>query len=745
MNFYKPRFKVVKKTNRKNLLYKNSRLWKFNDKRGFKFLRKGFWHRQYLKLKNLNWMIRRRSLRVNKTLKDKKNLNFKNYLDNRKNFLQFYGKFKFSDFKRFFFMYYKKKRLNKLNFFLRSFEFRPSTVLFRLKFFPTIFASNYFIRSQGFLLNGNLNKNINQVVKLGDIISINNNYWFLFLYMFEKKIYKRLTRFTSFFLRKKKFFNKFKLFYYINNKQFLKKKKMKFITKFQQDSFSQKFYSNNNKLTLNYKNNNKKYLQLNKNINFRTNYLKYLNRLNMEKNLKFSNNGKKNNKKPSNSIYSFFKSTQSKNRKNFKMVKYNKFGKVNLNFKYNDIIDTKYKNIKINLIKIKLISKLKKVKSILNYFYKFIKIIKNKNLNFLWLFLYLKYKQIKFSLLNKTTTTNLKLKKFTFLNILKKKLFNNFNTKVLFCNTNNSAKIILSFFKLFKEFNLINLNNYNLKNKRENKFNIFFNTLFNSQILNNKTHDIRYLKNYENNIYNYNKSNIINFEKKLNKYEYSTSLKEILNIKIQLFSILFFSKVLTYNLKLLLNNNYLKLLLKLINKSSKQNVNNFFIKSNELKTTNCFKTLYLFFIYKTILINNKKNLENFINFVDKNKKIEFVLKDLFKNYFWMRYSSDYITSNRFFIWYKLNKKNILKNKKQKNLFMKINKLKKILLKKTKWRFFKKFNYGVKLNEFWYLPKYYDFNFYTLKGGILRNPLQNEIHTSSKISFKNIINNYKQYF
>jgi hypothetical protein len=247
--------------------------------------------------------------------------------------------------------------------------------------------------------------------------------------------------------------------------------------------------------------------------------------------------------------------------------------------------------------------------------------------------LYLKYKQIKFSLLNKTTTTNLKLKKFTFLNILKKKLFNNFNTKVLFCNTNNSAKIILSFFKLFKEFNLINLNNYNLKNKRENKFNIFFNTLFNSQILNNKTHDIRYLKNYENNIYNYNKSNIINFEKKLNKYEYSTSLKEILNIKIQLFSILFFSKVLTYNLKLLLNNNYLKLLLKLINKSSKQNVNNFFIKSNELKTTNCFKTLYLFFIYKTILINNKKNLENFINFVDKNKKIEFVLKDLFKNYF----------------------------------------------------------------------------------------------------------------
>ena len=101
--------------------------------------------------------------------------------------------------------------------------------------------------------------------------------------MFEKKIYKRLTRFTSFFLRKKKFFNKFKLFYYINNKQFLNKKKMKFINKFQQDSFSQKFYN------YNLKNTNKKYFQLNKNLNFRTNYLKYLNRLNIEKNSKFIN------------------------------------------------------------------------------------------------------------------------------------------------------------------------------------------------------------------------------------------------------------------------------------------------------------------------------------------------------------------------------------------------------------------------------------------------------------------------
>ena len=742
MNFYKPRFKVVKRTNRKNLLYKNSRLWKFNDKRGFKFLRKGFWHRQYLKLKNLNWIIRRRSLRVNKTLKDKKNLNFKNYLDNRKSFLQFYGKFKFGDFKRFFFMYYKKKRLNKLNFFLRSFEFRPSTVLFRLKFFPTIFASNYFIRSQGFLLNGNLNKNINQIVKIGDIISIDNNYWFLFLYMFEKKIYKRLTRFTSFFLRKKKFFNKFKLFYYINNKQFMKKKKMKFITKFQHDSFSQKF-SNYNKLHLNVKN-NRQYFQLNKNLNFRTNYLKYLNRLNTEKNSKVLNYKKKENKKSLNNIYSFFRSNQSKSRKNFKLTKYNKFSKINLNFKYNDIINSKYKNIKLNLIKIKLLSRLKKIKSMLDYFYKFIKIIKNKNLNFLWLFLYLKYKQLKFSLINKKTNIDFKLKKITFVNLIKKHFFNKFDTKVSYTKIDNNNKSILSFFKLFKQFNLINLNN-SLKVNKKSKLSIFLNVLFNSQILNNKSNNIKHLKDYENRLFNYNKLNKNSIDNSISNLNYSNDLKEVLNIKIQLFSILFFSKVLTYNIKLVLNNNYLKVLLKLIKNSSLKNYNNFILKENNIEKNKNFEVLYLFFVYKLILLNNKNNLNNFMKFIEKNKKIEFVLKDLFMNYFWMKYSSDYVVNNRFFIWYKLNKKNISKNKKQKNLFSKITKLKKILLKKTKWRFFKKFNYGIKLNEFWYLPKYYDFNFYTLKGGILRNPLQDEIYTSSKISFKNLINNYKQYF
>ena len=42
MNFYKPRLKMVLKLNSKIIPYKNSRLSKFNDIRGRKYLRKGY-------------------------------------------------------------------------------------------------------------------------------------------------------------------------------------------------------------------------------------------------------------------------------------------------------------------------------------------------------------------------------------------------------------------------------------------------------------------------------------------------------------------------------------------------------------------------------------------------------------------------------------------------------------------------------------------------------------------------------
>jgi hypothetical protein len=185
---------------------------------------------------------------------------------------------------------------------------------------------------------------------------------------------------------------------------------------------------------------------------------------------------------------------------------------------------------------------------------------------------------------------------------------------------------------LFKQFNLINLNN-SLKVNKKSKLSIFLNVLFNSQILNNKSNNIKHLKDYENRLFNYNKLNKNSIDNSISNLNYSNDLKEVLNIKIQLFSILFFSKVLTYNIKLVLNNNYLKVLLKLIKNSSLKNYNNFILKENNIEKNKNFEVLYLFFVYKLILLNNKNNLNNFMKFIEKNKKIEFVLKDLFMNYF----------------------------------------------------------------------------------------------------------------
>ena len=65
-NFYKPRYKIAFRTNSKCLPYKNSRLSKFVDKRGNRLVRKGYWHRRQLKLKNLKWFLIRYRFSFNK-------------------------------------------------------------------------------------------------------------------------------------------------------------------------------------------------------------------------------------------------------------------------------------------------------------------------------------------------------------------------------------------------------------------------------------------------------------------------------------------------------------------------------------------------------------------------------------------------------------------------------------------------------------------------------------------------------
>lgn len=680
MAIYKSKYKIVKQLNQKNTFYKNSRLWKFYDKRGSRFYRKGFWHRQYLKLKSLNWMVKRRFLRPKTFHRERKKFKYRNYINSQKSFLQFYGKFKAKDFKRIFFLNYKKKRFAKLNFFLQSFELRPSMVLFRMKFFPTVFASSFFIRSKGFLLNGNLCNNINTTIKTGDIISVPKSFWFLFLYIFENKIYKRIYRFISFFNRKKHFYNQYKVNYYLLKKKRLNRSNVKLLSDFN-------LLSLNNTITHKYK---KPY---------------YFNALKKEIKYKKFSKMKKYKHKYKYKPRVFYNNYKNRSKLNLFPIK-NKF-------KFNKMIFTLYQNLKYKIFKVKLFNKLKKLKGLLRLLYKMSKVLKNKTLFFLWTFIYTKYIKIKSFFVSDYKILN----KLIWVNEIKKFLIK-FNSK-------NKKKVIKNLFKKFILQNKLLLQKFRSK-KIINKNNIFFllnffitqnNLLFKENL---KLNNIKQNKNLINNKFNMNNINLM-------------------NIKLNFIQTLFLSNLFVLFSKNLIFNKFIKMLNIIFKKIKKKHKNLVNLKDDKI---------YLMILYSNIKKNSQKNIFKFRNLLDKNNKIiKFYTSLISKKYMYDKLSTNYIYRKRFFFWYNLkrSKLNIKRPRSKYLMFNKITKLKKRLLQKTRWRFFKKYNYSLNLLEFWYLPKFYEFDWYLLKGGVIRKPLYHEVVLPKKISFKNIVSGYKQNF
>jgi len=725
MNFYKPRLKLVLRLNSKIIPYKNSRLWKFNDIRGRKYLRKGYWHRQYLKLKNLKWITKRRILRSQKKWKkSNKNFKFNNAIIQRKSFLLFYGKYNFSNFKRILFLNYKKARLNKLNSFLKSFEFRISTVLFRMKLFPTIFASHFFVKTNGIFLNGNKTTNTTTLVKIGDIVSVPKKYWFFFLYIFEYKIYKRLARLISLFNRKKKMYRKFYLLSYYNKRQILTKKKTHLLENLAYKKevkllnvLNKNRFNNNLKKTLNvynkkefkYSANFKKQLS---NIKYKKNtkyYINFYKKLHKSKNTK-NYIKKQNSTQHVPKILKTFIDTKQQNnffKKSFNQ-RYNKINKLDLNFKFNNFIYLKYQNIKFKLTKLKILKRLIKIKSKLNYFYKLIKLLKNKNLNFLWLFLFIKYKQIKYNLLNQNNLSN---KILVFKNLIKTFLKTNLNLK--------KDNIKVYFNTVLKFYNLI-WKGFEAKfNNKRNNQNYIINLIKPSlnKIIENKTvfKNIFISKQYD-------------------------QMFSIFNIKKQLIFIKIFFKILITNIKILLNNNYIKFFVKTL-KSDHLRINNFLLNKFRLKNDLTKK----FYIIK--LINNLKNENIKLNkelqlTIINNQKIFNLFKNLSKKYINNILLNNFFYKKRFFIWFKLNKNNLQNRNKQRHALNRLKRIKKKLLNKSRWRFLKKNKFERPFNEYWYIPNYIELDLKTLRGGVIKDPTYNDINYSFNLSIKNILNYYK---
>lgn len=720
---------MVLKLNSKIIPYKNSRLSKFNDIRGRKYLRKGYWHRQYLKLKNLKWITKRRFLRSQKKWKkSNKNFKFNNAIIQRKSFLLFYGKYNFSNFKRILFLNYKKSRLNKLNSFLKSFEFRISTVLFRMKLFPTIFSSHFFVKTNGIFINGNKTTSTSTLVKVGDILSVPKKYWFFFLYIFEYKIYKRLSRLISLFNRKKKMYKKYYLLSYYNKRKFLTKKKFtllenlnykkesKLINVLNKNKFSKAANLNLKKnlnlyhqKSLKYNNRFRNQLNLTKNYKKNRYYLDFYKKSNISKLNKNLSKRKRNLKHVPKILKSFIDTKNQKSYFNKSLdQRFSKIDKINLNLKFNNFIYLKYQNIKFKLTRIKILKRLIKFKKKLNYFYKLIKLLKNKNLNFLWLFLYIKYKQIKFKLIGNTNLSN---KIIVFRNLVKTFLNNNIDLKKK--NKKFYLKTIFKFYNLIWQTFESNL----FKWKYSNNYLI---NMIKPLILNNISKNFN-LKN--------------NFIEKTHKQMFS-----IFNTKKQLIFLNIFFKILIFNIKIVLNNNYIKYFIKLINQD---NIDiNQFLENKFNLNNNLSKKLYILKLINVLKQNNVKLNKDLKILILNNQKIFNLFKTLSKKYSKNLLLNNFFYKKRFFIWFKLNKNNLKTKFKQRHALNRLKRIKKKLLNKSRWRFLKKNKFERPFNEYWYIPNYIELDLKTLRGGVIKDPTYKDVNYSFNLSIKNILNYYK---
>ena len=102
----------------------------------------------------------------------RRNALFRSNIDNLKKIQQFYGKFDFTQLRKLFFDNYKTMKYNRMAFFLQKLEQRADVIFFRMRFLPTIYSSNFFIKHHGILINNKLQKNPNLIIQVGDILSL---------------------------------------------------------------------------------------------------------------------------------------------------------------------------------------------------------------------------------------------------------------------------------------------------------------------------------------------------------------------------------------------------------------------------------------------------------------------------------------------------------------------------------------------------------------------------------------------
>jgi ribosomal protein S4 len=185
-NYYKPRYKKCYRVKNKIWINKNSKL------RGFYILRKSRYTTfRRKKLKSMKWNIVRRFLLSRKQIRANSRFRYKILFQNKQKIKYFYGKIKEYQLQQLFKSQWAHQKAFKQNIFQGALEKRLDVILYRAKFFPTIFATHQFISHQGVYINNNIVTNINYNLKCGDIISIQKQHWPIIYGRLKDKLIKR--------------------------------------------------------------------------------------------------------------------------------------------------------------------------------------------------------------------------------------------------------------------------------------------------------------------------------------------------------------------------------------------------------------------------------------------------------------------------------------------------------------------------------------------------------------------------
>jgi ribosomal protein S4 len=175
----KPRYKISYQSRSKIWFSKDSRLRRFFSIRGRQLVRRRRLFTRFVLVSNkIKWIIARRFLRpyIRPKFARPRRLSYRYNFYAKQRFRAFFGKVEEHSFRQLF-KITKGITTIRANSFFVSLESRLDVILYRIRFLPTIFACNQFIRTYGLTVGSNSFKEPHRHVRPGTILSVAPKYW----------------------------------------------------------------------------------------------------------------------------------------------------------------------------------------------------------------------------------------------------------------------------------------------------------------------------------------------------------------------------------------------------------------------------------------------------------------------------------------------------------------------------------------------------------------------------------------